>query len=172
MMKSRIVRGSIVLGLGVAALVLDPSALVLADPGFNYSDAQLRPIAEGTWMLTRGDKSTTLLISEASAPEHAERERAWVREAGACGHRTMVRSAHACVDWTEMPLDVRAVSGELAGAHATGTLRAYGAKLDSAVLQIELEVAGTSYGARVSRTGHVLHMFDDTGLLEHLAAAK
>ncbi len=54
--------------------------------------------------------------------------RALVRGAYACGGRTLVKSAGACIDWSEMPLVVTYVSGDTAFSTAamSGTFKVYG----------------------------------------------
>ncbi|HEX4403687.1 MAG TPA: hypothetical protein VH560_02595, partial [Polyangia bacterium] len=63
---------------------------------------------------------TLRLAQAASAPaqEARARGRALVRAAYACGNRTLVASASACIDSSSMPLAVTFVSGD--ASFATG----------------------------------------------------
>jgi hypothetical protein len=97
-----------------------------AEPEWQYGAAEMRAAVEGDWALTITPASGAPLEymihlqQSATAPASAVRERrdGLVRAAYACGGRTLVASASACVDTTRMPLDVTLAPG---GPPTTGT---------------------------------------------------
>jgi hypothetical protein len=111
-------------GLVLAVLVLNPWFGVT---GYSYGASEMRAAIEGTWRLTitsddaapiertftlaqaASDPSEVVPAETPSAP-HASR--GWIRRAAACGTRSLVRSASACMDITRMPLDVKIAGGD------------------------------------------------------------
>lgn len=80
----------------------------------------MKAAVEGTWVLTLGTEESaplTLQVVESSKAQpdqlHASQGRrsGLVRPAAACGTRTFVASAGACIDSSEMALDVLFVGG-------------------------------------------------------------
>jgi hypothetical protein len=63
-----------------------------------------------------------------------------IRAAAACGTRTFVKSAAACIDTSEMPLDIAFVSGDprFQGAAMTGALRIGGLTFGEGMLSLGL----------------------------------
>jgi hypothetical protein len=114
----------------VAFFFLNPSfACGPSEPQYEYGAAEMRAAVEGAWSFTiLPDGSTTPLQlvvridQAAAAPGTGTTARApghsFVRAAYACGGRTLVKSADACTDWSEMPLDVKFVSGDASFASA------------------------------------------------------
>lgn len=113
------------LSLALLTFFLNPGFACTSseDPEFKYGEAEMRAAVEGTWLLTLrasdGTLSeTTLQIAESSKAQAFRtttpggRYRTGViRSAAACGSRTFVKSAGACTDLSEMPLEVAFVSG-------------------------------------------------------------
>ena len=110
-----------------AVFILNPSACSQAsDPQFQYGAEELRAAVEGTWDLTlKTDSGATATLalkfaqSASAGPASGARGDgvrgpALLREAHACGTRTLIASAAACVDLSEMPLDVAFESGDTA----------------------------------------------------------
>src|SRR5262245_19841349 len=107
---------------GVAAFLLNPAyACSSAEPEYQYGEAELRAAVAGEWSLTVSRSSGTPLeltlhleqsmqptASLAPAPSDAP----LLRSAHACGTRTLLASAQACIDASEMPLAVSFVAGE------------------------------------------------------------
>ena len=115
----RFVRWAAAAVVGAAVLVLSPWYLF----GYHFDADDLRAAVEGTWQLTvtpPGAPAEALMFRlvqgrEASGDEadagvgetHAVRRGpGLVRPSDACGHRSLVRTAGACMDVTEMPLEV------------------------------------------------------------------
>ncbi|HTA19176.1 MAG TPA: hypothetical protein VK989_07770 [Polyangia bacterium] len=112
------------------ALWLVPVAIFFLNPGFacgppepqyQYGAAEMRAAVEGSWSFTLtpitagASKTVTLRIAQSTtAPAQEARApgRAFVRAAYACGNRTLVASASACVDSSSMPLAITFVSGD------------------------------------------------------------
>ena len=114
------------LAIAVAALVffLNPGFGCSSgqEDNYQYGEAEMKTAVEGTWVLTLGasagspNEVITVRVAE-SSKAHADNtrtvnhRRGMIRAAAACGTRTLVASAHACIDSSEMPLDVTLVSG-------------------------------------------------------------
>jgi hypothetical protein len=104
-----------------------------AEPQFQYGAADMRDAVEGDWSFTitpDGATATqvTLHVDQAATAAEAGVARApgrgLLRAAYACGTRTLVKSAGACADRTQMPLALTFVSGDatLDGGHLSGML--------------------------------------------------
>jgi hypothetical protein len=128
------VRKLVAVVIGLAVLVITPYYLFFADR-FDYGEPELRAAIEGTWRLTLpGHEPIVMTIAEAKTPiQHSSR--GVVRSAAACGHRTLVRSAEACIDDTEMEL---AVTSEPASAPRWGRLTVAGTTFHAAGLELDL----------------------------------
>jgi hypothetical protein len=104
----------------VALFFLNPALACGDEPEFRYGAAEMRAAVEGTWTLTRGEGATQQLTvnieQDTRTPQTAQAREARVhgliRTAHACGTRTLVKSAGACVDISQMPLKVTMVSGD------------------------------------------------------------
>jgi hypothetical protein len=85
-----------------------------AEPEYQYGAAEMRAAVEGDWVVTITPESgapveygVNLKQSNGVNPAAARPvSRALVRQAHACGARTLVASANACEDYSEMPLTV------------------------------------------------------------------
>jgi hypothetical protein len=104
------------LAVGLGAVLLNPG--FGCGPDYQYGAEELRAAVEGTWQvaITAPDGTTTrlqiALEQGAQTASSARRTGALVREAAACGTRTLVKGAGACIDSTEMPLAGRVLSGD------------------------------------------------------------
>lgn len=102
------------------AFLLNPSACSdNSEPQYQYGAEEMRAAVEGTWdlalKLDTGETATLALTIEqakatASAPKDTGPE--LLRAAHACGTRTLIASADACADSSEMPLKVEYLSGD------------------------------------------------------------
>jgi hypothetical protein len=134
--------------LPVAAFLLNPSVACSDDePGFQFGAAEMRAAVAGDWSFTitptGGDATqVTVNIDQAAAPATAARAPgvALVRAAHACGNRTLVKSAGACLEVTQMPLAVTYVSGDAAFANATlsGTFNIFGLQFMTGDLDLRI----------------------------------
>lgn len=157
-MPRRWIRIGLFTVVGLAVLVLNPVFGVLAGP--NFGADELRAAVEGTWRLTvRGEggaaRTVTFRLTQGSEVEgeHASAH-GLIRPAGACGQRTLVRSAGACMDVTRMPLEVTLIAdgGERRQAKA-GELWVIGTRFEGAGL--EVRVAELRVSASLSPAGDV-----------------
>jgi hypothetical protein len=114
--------------VALAAFFVNPFFACVAEDEFQYGAPEMRAAVEGTWDLTLsfsdGETQTvTLAIAQGSSAPGAQSSRGsgrgLVREAAACGTRTLVKSAGACSSSSEMPLAVSFLSGEDALRTAT-----------------------------------------------------
>jgi hypothetical protein len=146
----------------VSVLVLDPMGLI--GPDFEFDATHMRAAIEGTWKLTFTNeagqtKTIKLSIRQAGAAEQ-HGGRAAVRESRACGNRTMVRSAAACVDSSSMPLEIVVLEGDAQAA--TGRFMVTGTTFTAGHLdinfgaEIDYTKPMTFVGAQISPTGAVL----------------
>jgi uncharacterized cupin superfamily protein len=111
--------------LGALMFLLNPNlACDDGGPQFQYGEAEMRAAVEGNWQVTftasNGTQTqVTLRIEEGTGTQTSLRPGGLVRAAYACGSRTFVRSAAACVDGSTMPLAVTVVAGDSTYANAT-----------------------------------------------------
>lgn len=154
----RLIRIGVLTVVGLAVLVLNPVFGVFAGPSFGAEE--LRAAVEGTWRLTvqaedGTARAVTFRLAQGSEVEggHASAH-ALVRPAAACGRRTLVKSAGACLDETRMPLEVTRIAdgGERRQADA-GEVTVIGTRFDRAELRVR--VAEIQVSASVTPAGEV-----------------
>jgi hypothetical protein len=119
-----------------------------AEAEYQYGASEMRAAVEGTWSfsLTPVDgpptQVTVRLEQAPTAPASMARAsgRALVRAAQACGTRTLVKSAGACDDISQMPLVVTYVSGDSAFSTAplSGNFNVYSTVFTSGELQLKV----------------------------------
>ena len=155
----------LVLLLSLLAFFVNPGfACSPGEEDFNFGEAEMRAAVEGTWQITfGGDASTSELTVEirespgrldsGMAVGSGTRARAFIRAAAACGSRTFLRGAGACMDMSEMPLDVSYVSGDSAyqGVHMGGIFRAFGTSFSGGY--IDISFGGSALSADVNANG-------------------
>jgi len=150
--------------LGLAFFFLNPAlACGPADPEFQYGAEEMRGAVEGNWALQvdSDGKSTavTVRLQQDTAVRTALARPAGagvrlVRAAHACGTRTLVKSAGACSDSTQMPLVATYVSGDagLAAMTGTGSLTIHSLTFDVGYLY--LKFGGYEVEAQVDAHGN------------------
>jgi hypothetical protein len=121
--------------LPIAFFFLNPN-LGCGGPEFQYGAAEMRAAIEGDWSLMitpeGAPRSTVTWHLEQGSEDKAQAARGGgpglVRSAHACGTRTLVQSAGACSDSSQMPLAVTMVSGDpsFTGEGASGMLSVLG----------------------------------------------
>lgn len=143
------------LALALIGFVVNPGVgCGPGEPEFHYGAAEMRAMVEGTWELglrnPDGSTSTVVVTVKQGAGEKAAARRplGLVRPAMACGSRSLVRDANACMDETVMPLDVTMVSKDspYSGATLSGAFTIYSLILGPGQLYIylgKLAVGGT-----------------------------
>ena len=129
---------SIVTGVAlVAALVLSPMSACNPFFSYHFGDAELRAAVEGTWRITIPNHAPiTITLAQSAQAEHADR--GWIHTAAACGTRSLVRTAGACVDATRMALDVAIVDGLPHDTRTGGEVDVLGADFVAADLELQL----------------------------------
>lgn len=103
----------------VAFFFVNPGFACAPEDEYQYGAAELRAAIEGDWAVTitpTGGTATEYRLNlkqATSAPSTASARRptGLIRAAHACGTRTLVAGAAACVDITEMPLTVTLAPG-------------------------------------------------------------
>ncbi len=150
----------------LAAFFLNPSFACggPTGPTFEYDAPEMSAAVGGTWMLTfvpDGGAIThvSFTVEQAAgpaAPTASAQRPGLVRSAEACGTRTLVRAAAACVDLTEMPLEVKFLTGDdtLATAALSGTFRVYGTQF--AYGDLELVLGPYHVATTVDRYGNLV----------------
>lgn len=143
--------------LGLAALVLNPffacSALA---PGFELGADEMRAAVEGTWTITVPGNGVdapavefTVVIAQRASVARLD-DHSLVAPAAACGSRSFVKTAAACLDSTKMPLDVQIVKGP-STKPASGELVVYGTSFDNG--RLDLTLAANEMRAMVNAQG-------------------
>ena len=132
--------------LGLAALVLNPFYACSTERAFRFSATEMRAAVEGTWTLELADRSYIFHIEQATEAKQQHSQRSVVGHAHACGKRTLVKSASACLDTSTMPVVVN-----VSGTTTDGVFVVYGTTFRDGDLVIE--VAGQAIRANVMPDG-------------------
>jgi hypothetical protein len=133
----------------VVVFFLNPGFACSDEPQFQYGDAEMRAAVGGDWSFTitpAGGAATevTVHVDQAvTAPgttAAAAPARSAIRAANACGTRTLVKGAAACVDSSQMPLTVTFVAGDDAfqSAALSGELTVFGLAFATGNLNLTL----------------------------------
>jgi hypothetical protein len=155
--------------LPVAFFFLNPGfACGPAEPQYEYGAAEMRAAVEGNWSFTimpdgaSGPIQVTVKLEQAAtapAPQVRAPGRSFVRAAYACGSRTLVKSAGACTDVSEMPLTVTFVAGDASFSTAalSGIFKVYSTQFTSPFeTDLELTLGGYHIHAQVAPDGSFL----------------
>jgi hypothetical protein len=159
-LTKRFIKLSVVTVIALGVLVLNPVFGVLSGPDYEFGAAELRAAVEGTWQLTiaaPGAPQRTITFTLAQGAEPAEPHAAWhlVRPAAACGSRSLVKTAGACGDLTNMPLEVTVIAGGVPQQHPLqGRFMVDGTRFHSGDLRVD--VGGVSLLATLTSAGDVL----------------
>jgi len=152
-----------------AAFLLNPLAIGCIsndDPEFTFSDTEMRAALAGEWTLTAAGSTSTVRFEQAATSPTASRSpssTSWLATAHACGTRTLIASANACIDVTEMPLRIVVLDGPLSSSSSlSGTLRVYGTSFMRG--ELELTASGATANAQISPTGEILEQSGDFAL--------
>jgi hypothetical protein len=132
----------------IAVVFLNPTFACSDEPPFQYGASEMRAAVEGDWSfaITPAGAATmqvTVHIGQAATTPattaHAS-GRAFVRAAHACGTRTLVKSAGACIDISQMPLAISYVSGDatFSTAMMSGTFSVIGLAFSSGDLELRI----------------------------------
>lgn len=136
----------------VAALVLNP-LWACRGPEYSYSVKDVRGALAGTWTVTVKGQTSTFRINLGSTTHQSASRSSLVAPASACSHRTLVSSAEACMDVTEVRLELVAIDGQLP---TEGWFDIFGLSFDEA--RMRLRVGDTDIEARVTKTGDVVNV--------------
>jgi hypothetical protein len=159
---------------GTAAFLFNPAACATGGDQDNYQfgDAEMRMAVEGSWRVTvtpsTGTPNTfTVRLAQASGTASVRRS-GLVRPAMACGSRTLVRGAAACVDITTMPLTGQVIEGDerTRAASIKGEIMVAGLVFSQAELTVE--IGSRKLLGQIWRDGKVTNLYGD--LLEGGAA--
>jgi hypothetical protein len=131
--------------VGGAVLVLSPLYWLFGGPDFEFDATQMRAAVEGTWTLKLA-QSGELQQRDASS-------RSLVRSAAACGKRSLVKPAGACLDETDMPLDVTLLTDSGSQRVARGAFVVVGTRFK--VGYLDLSVREINVSARVTPLGDI-----------------
>lgn len=136
--------------LAVGFFLLNPNfACGGGEPEFQYGATEMRRAVEGDWTLTitpTGGTATQVVVHVAQGSAVAASLAPRARRGGlvgavyACGTRTLVRSAGACIDVSQMPLAVSYVSGDasFASASMSGTFSVHSLVFASGELELRV----------------------------------
>jgi hypothetical protein len=147
----------------VAVFFLNPALACSDGPEFQYGAAEMRAAVEGDWSVTITPEGATTAMQvtvhveqSRSAPAAAaspERGRTLVRAAHACGTRTLIKGAGACIDQTEMPLTVTYVAGAPAFASAMMSGKFVVSSLSFSIGNLNLNLASETVAVQVHADG-------------------
>ena len=139
---------------GLTALIVNPFfGCDEHEPSYSYDAADMRIAIEGTWKLhVAGKPEVTLTIRQSDKAERHAMRATLVRSASACGTRSLVRNAGACMDISEMPLEIK-IAGMTTKRPPTGTFVVPAPYFDIGLLDIQLDDRELS--AHVSPSGTV-----------------
>ena len=144
--------------LAASALVLNPFfACSATDAVFQFGLPHIEAAIDGTWeatVTTREGTTTTVKFRMApgtgeAAEQHGSLD--LVNRAAACSNRTLVASAHACLDTTQVPLVLTALDGST--LQMSGELRIIGMRFESAFARLSL--GDVSVSATILPSGSV-----------------
>lgn len=144
----------------VTSAVLSLAFLVNCDfimgADWKFGEAEMRSAVEGTWKLTRGGETVTLVVKQATAATHSDR--GFLKSAAACGSRSFVKQAAACTDSTRMPLELTAdghkiEEAELLVSDTTFTWGMFRFVLDGAAINAEVDPTGAVRRALLYTSG-------------------
>ncbi|HEY0252060.1 MAG TPA: hypothetical protein VGC41_11065 [Kofleriaceae bacterium] len=130
----------------LAILAFNPMFGFLRDT-FDYDEADMKHAIEGRWKLAYGGHTVELAITEGRDPERHS-SRGWLNAAEACGTRSFVNTADACVDLSRM-----SVSVATGAARTHGTFTVMGESFRAGNFEVELD--GLYVSAKVDRQGAV-----------------
>jgi hypothetical protein len=152
------------------------------EPQYEYGAEEMRAAVEGVWSFTimpegaAAPIQVTVKIEQASAaaaPQARAAGRSFLRAAYACGSRTLVKSAAACIDSTVMPLAVTFVAGDasFSSAEMSGSFEVMGTQFGPFDSRLELVVGAFHVDAQVTPDGTVFNagVFPGEGTLTIVA---
>jgi hypothetical protein len=148
--------------VGGTVLVLSPLYWLFSGPHYEFEATEVRAAVEGTWTLTTtapDGAPQTWTFKLAQSGELQQRDassRSLVRSAAACGKRSLVKPAGACVDATHMPLDVTLLTGSGTPRVAGGEFTVFGTQFK--VGYLDLSVREIKVSARVTPLGDVVEV--------------
>ena len=148
--------------LGLAFFFLNPAlACGPGDPDYEYGATEMRAAVEGKWTLavdSEGQQtSVTVLVQQATmfAPVAAQSSarHSLVRSAAACGGRTLVKAAGACIDLSQMPVAVTFVDGDpsLMAEKGAGIFTVYSLRFDTG--ELAFQFGGYNVVSTISQAG-------------------
>ncbi|HTL38737.1 MAG TPA: hypothetical protein VL326_36650 [Kofleriaceae bacterium] len=142
--------------LFAAVLLLNPISGCEYFAGYDYGAKEMKAAVAGTWTVkTKNGHEVTFKVDVGDAKRHSSR--GWIPSAAACSHRSMISTAEACMDVTEMKLTLVAVEGD---APTEARFGVYSTHFTQGELSMRI---GDEYvSAQVSPTGKVLDDGDAT----------
>jgi hypothetical protein len=155
----------------IAVFFLNPSfACGPSDdaPQFHFDATEMRAAVEANWSFTimpegaAGPIQVTVKVEQAATAPAAQARaprRSLVRAAHACGTRTLVKGAAACVDVSAMPLTVTFVSGDasFASAPLSGLFQIMGAEFNVQSTLFQLVLGDYHIEAQLEPNGELVN---------------
>lgn len=140
--------------LFAAALLFNPMAGCERIAGYDYGAKEMKAAVAGTWTVkTKTGREVTFEVDTGEAKRHSSR--GWIRSASACSHRSMLSTAEACIDSTEMKLKVIVASGD---TPIEATFRVHGMHFTRG--ELSLTVGSEYVSAQVSPRGSVVEAYN------------
>lgn len=154
----RFVKRTVITVVALAVLVLNPVFGLLS--GYDFGAPEMRAAVEGTWQLTIASPSApprtiTFTLAQGAESPDVHATRSLVRPAAACGHRSLVKAASACIDSTNMSLDVTMIAdGQRQAQPQPGRFMVDGMRFRSGYLRVVVD--GVSLEATLTPAGEVV----------------
>ena len=126
---------SVLVGVvALTALLLNPFYACSDLFGPDFGATEMRAAVEGTWRVTLPDRTVTIRVVQGGKAEQ-QSAASLIRPAVACGHRTFVKSAEACMDVSELPLEVTELGN---AARSVGRFMVFGTSFRIGELVLDL----------------------------------
>lgn len=163
--------------LSVAFFFLNPAfACGPAEPEYHFGAPEMSFAVEGNWTFAIASQgggplqNVTVHVEQASSAQGTATaalspRRSLIRAAHACGGRTLVKSAAACIDITRMPLVVTVVSGDAAFSESApaGDFNVYGYEFSQGTLGLKVGPYQLEIQVFADRTFGDAHAMMSTG---------
>lgn len=155
----------LILSLAVLAFFVNPGIACTSpdDGAFQFGEPEMRAAVEGQWRIdwsVAGGAATSVTVQVSQAGAQGDSGTAalspaagrggFIRAVAACDSRSFVKSASACMDSTQMPLQVAYVSGDSAyqAIPLGGTFSVYGLSFSTGHLQLVFHKTSVTLGVR------------------------
>ncbi len=137
--------------VGVAFFFLNPNFGCGGDEDpYEYGVEEMEAAAAGRWKISGEGVALTINLRSATPPKMAHAS-SWIRAAHACGQRTFIRPAAACVDTGQLYIEGEVVEGA-PGVKVTGYFTILSASLSPGSLDLKFSDGRSLSAERIEAT--------------------